>query len=155
MHLFWILFHAKRFFVSYDVTFFENKYPSGSLHGENFNEENHWDQTMSLPICFHSLLSSKSHLHFSKRSIFSLDSPSGSPIPSPLLMGYDQVLHQGAEPIKLYSRRPKKAPQATQFMESEPSPDSTNKIKVLVNDMDLPIALRKRVQKCIQCPRCI
>lgn len=128
----------KKFFVSCDVTFYGDQliYPNTRLQGENANENEHWDPTVSLPILQDVSQDASSSPPKNSRPI---------PIPSPS-SSHDQEEQQpiSERPFQVYSRRPK-ASQQDQSLNREPDPGESS-------DLNVPIAIRKGVRTCTKHP---
>ncbi|KAH9668313.1 hypothetical protein KPL70_021366 [Citrus sinensis] len=124
-------------------------YPNNHLQGENFDEDGHWDPSLSLPISqdvsffpINSTLIEPGNV--SVQPPLENSSPSPFPITSPISSHGQEREAISERPLQVYSRRPK-ASQQDQSLNQELDPRVSS-------DLDLPIAIRKAIRTCTKHP---
>ncbi|KAJ4721161.1 Retrovirus-related Pol polyprotein from transposon TNT 1-94 [Melia azedarach] len=165
---------TRKYFVSLDVTFVENQPYQPTLQGENTRIEEElaggeetsesWEDILNtLPI---SSSSHKEELEIANdlfqsdhivEPVASCDLFQSDQIVEPVASSQEQQQPSSPQELKVYSRRQKEtihSPKLNQSLEPEKAiPEDTSKfLNSSLDDLDIPIALRKGVRSCTQHP---
>ena len=116
-------------------------YPKTSLQGENLNEGNFGKLSLPSPVIFLDTPILENNI-----PIGSLDNESGQTQQQPEVYVYSwrNIPKRGESPVNLQQRQESKPNSGTLPQESNLTPE--------INDLDIPIALRKGVRSCTQYP---